>query len=111
MARSNFDPEADWTSEGLGWVLCFVTRPDGLDDLPAGGGPGTKGEALRNHFQQCFTHLEEMLEAGIIITDRNSTIGFVSVIGQQEACERLKQKVEAAGFAHMCKDMPYFVPA
>lgn len=111
MARNNFDPEAEWTSEGLGWVLCFTTRPDRLDNLPVGDGPGTKGEALRQHFQQCFTRLEGIIEEGVSITAHLSSIGCVFIVGRQEACKRLQKKVETNRMALMCKNMSFFRPA
>ena len=104
MSQDNFDPEAEWTSEGLGWVLMFQTRPDGLDDLSVGNGSGTKGEALVEHFKSCFQKLDDMIEDGVRIVARMEFIGCASILGSQEACEQLKERVESDNFALMRKN-------
>ena len=104
MSQDNFDPEAEWTSESLGWVLTFQTDPDGLDDLPAGSGPKTKGDALAQHFKECFEKLDNMIGDGVRIVTRMKSIGCACILGNQEACERLKDKVESDSFALMCKN-------
>lgn len=105
MPRDN--PDIRWTSEDDGWLLTFTTLPDGFEELPVGRGPGTTSEAMDQHFEKCCEQLAGMLEEGVRITDRAQAVNIVTIVGEQEACERLKQRVKESGFATMEKNQDW----
>lgn len=87
------------------WILLFTTKPANLDTLPAGSGPGTKGEAMRQHHTDCFKKLDEKLEGvGIQIESRGKSIGYAILRGNEQTCQTFKAAVEKEGFAKMTKD-------
>ncbi|MEK7637838.1 MAG: hypothetical protein AAB375_00190 [Patescibacteria group bacterium] len=95
-----------WSSETLGWVVRFP-RPEGIDLLPVGRGPGTKGELLKQHSQKCFQRLDKMLGDGISVVARVPILRVAVLIGPEDACLRLKKKLEDERFAVMSKDAPF----
>lgn len=88
------------------WILSFSTKPEGIDSLPVGQGPGTKGEAKRKHYEQCFERLRTMIDPGVRITQELKGLGLAFITGDYQACLRLKDRVTKEKFAIMAEDAP-----
>lgn len=88
------------------WILSFTTKPEGVDNLPIGSGPGTQGEANDKHHEKCFERLRTMIEPGVRITRELKSIGCAIITGDYQACLRLKGRVAKENFARMAEDAP-----
>ena len=109
MANETVTPPS--TSDDLNWMLTFNTKPEGIESLPKGVGPGTRIEAYAAHFQVCFEKLSGMLGPDIQVIKKMEYVGSMVISGSPEACQQLKEKVEKDGWAIMAKNSRCIRPA
>lgn len=108
MSNTTASSEENSLKERM-WILSFTTKPEGVDNLPIGSGPGTRGEANDKHHEKCFERLRTMIESGVRITKESKGLGFAFVTGDYQACLRLKDGVTKEKFAIMAEDEPIFL--